>query len=267
MCNENQKRSWWQKWGGLLLLLVLITLVCAGAWGYCYMYLEREKAFEWTDPVGVWFSGLAFAGVIYAIFLQRQELELQRKELRDTREVFEGQRDLMQNQVEVMSRQNTQNAFFQVLDAQERVIERIRYTDPRSQTPRYGDEALERIRRALKHQVELAGDLPGSRSLIAEKLEETVYTEIANPYLAVLQNTLTFIDRGAHDERQKEDLATLLTGFLTQDRLYVACVYGITEEANGNLKPLLEKYMILRNLNTEDIPSCILDEYESLRQV
>ena len=38
------------------------------------------------------FSGLAFAGLIWAIFLQKQELRLQRKELELTRKEFEGQR-------------------------------------------------------------------------------------------------------------------------------------------------------------------------------
>jgi len=39
--------------------------------------------------VNALFSGLAFGGVIYAIFLQRRELELQRQELEWTREELE----------------------------------------------------------------------------------------------------------------------------------------------------------------------------------
>lgn len=38
------------------------------------------------------FSGLAFAGLVTTLFMQRKELELQRKELRQTREVFSVQR-------------------------------------------------------------------------------------------------------------------------------------------------------------------------------
>jgi hypothetical protein len=47
-----------------------------------------HNAAEFGDPFGpasALFSGLAFACVIYAIFLQRYELELQREELKLTR--------------------------------------------------------------------------------------------------------------------------------------------------------------------------------------
>jgi len=46
---------------------------------------NRADFGEMFGAVNTFFSGLAFAGVIYAIFLQRRELELQRHELEMTR--------------------------------------------------------------------------------------------------------------------------------------------------------------------------------------
>lgn len=56
---------------------------------------------EFGDKFGVvnaLFSGLAFAGIIITIYMQREELALQRKELEETREVFEKQSNIMADQ-------------------------------------------------------------------------------------------------------------------------------------------------------------------------
>jgi hypothetical protein len=47
---------------------------------------DRASFGEMFGAANTLFSGLAFAGVIYAILLQRRELELQRVELKMTRE-------------------------------------------------------------------------------------------------------------------------------------------------------------------------------------
>jgi len=54
----------------------------------CLIYETRAERGTFGDMFGAvnsLFSGFAFAGVIYAIFLQRKELQLQRRELRLTR--------------------------------------------------------------------------------------------------------------------------------------------------------------------------------------
>ncbi|MEH2623879.1 hypothetical protein V1292_001934 [Bradyrhizobium sp. AZCC 1719] len=48
-------------------------------------WAERGQVGDLFGSINALFSGLAFAGVIFAILLQRQELALQRQELRDTR--------------------------------------------------------------------------------------------------------------------------------------------------------------------------------------
>ena len=49
--------------------------------------LQDKGAFgDLFGSLNALFSGLAFAGLIYTIYLQRQELELQRTELRENRE-------------------------------------------------------------------------------------------------------------------------------------------------------------------------------------
>lgn len=51
------------------------------------------------------FSGLAFAGVILAILLQREELSLQRKELKLTRDELKKSVDAQRRSLEVLNKQ------------------------------------------------------------------------------------------------------------------------------------------------------------------
>jgi hypothetical protein len=70
-----------------------ISLVLYLTWPISEFSINKAGVFG--DSFGVLtslFSGLAFAGLIWAIFLQKQELRLQRKELELTRKEFEGQR-------------------------------------------------------------------------------------------------------------------------------------------------------------------------------
>jgi signal transduction histidine kinase len=74
-----------------LILISVIVIAVQIFVGYL-VYLkfsnwnERADFGEMFGAVNTLFSGLAFAGVIYAVFLQRRELELQRYELEMTRE-------------------------------------------------------------------------------------------------------------------------------------------------------------------------------------
>lgn len=54
------------------------------------------------------FSGLAFAGVIYAIFLQHEELRLQRQELAETRKVLKRSAEAQEKSEAALNRQITE---------------------------------------------------------------------------------------------------------------------------------------------------------------
>lgn len=78
---------------------VLLCLVVAGLWLACTLAIywlfpdwqTRGTAGDSFGAVNALFSGLAFAGVIYALNLQRKQLEDQQEEMRATRKVTEAQ--------------------------------------------------------------------------------------------------------------------------------------------------------------------------------
>jgi hypothetical protein len=74
----------------LILISLAVTIIQVVVGYLVYLLLpnwnDRASFGDMFGAVSTLFSGLAFAGVIYAIFLQRRELELQRYELEMTRE-------------------------------------------------------------------------------------------------------------------------------------------------------------------------------------
>ena len=75
-------------------------------------WTERGTFGDMFGAVNALFSGLAFAGVIIAIFLQRKELEFQREELELTRGEFEKQTDEFEKQNDNLNIQRFENTFF-----------------------------------------------------------------------------------------------------------------------------------------------------------
>ena len=77
------------KLGGLHKLLIAVFVIWTASIfiiPFCYPELKDRALFG--DSFGVinsLFSGLAFAGIIFTIILQRKELSLQRQELKETR--------------------------------------------------------------------------------------------------------------------------------------------------------------------------------------
>lgn len=85
-------KGWKKYWIEIIGILIGIGIIYV--W-YGFFYFNDgelwEKRGQMGDSFGVLntlFSGLAFAGIVFTIFLQRKELSLQRNELKLTREEF-----------------------------------------------------------------------------------------------------------------------------------------------------------------------------------
>jgi len=96
----------------LFFFVVASGLTCAGS-------MEQGGQFgDIFGAVNALFSGAAFIGIIYTMFLQKEELEEQREELRLTRKEFKAQ-------TAQMEQQNFENTFFRMLDAHKENVKGI----------------------------------------------------------------------------------------------------------------------------------------------
>lgn len=131
---EKQKRN--------LNKTFIITACCATvlvAFSGFIIYLifptnsERGSFGEIFGMINSLFSGLAFAGIIYTILLQRIELELQRDEIAKSTAELEGQKL-------ALNRQNFENKFFQLVNLHHQIVNEIHENWLHRSPPQYNDK-------------------------------------------------------------------------------------------------------------------------------
>ena len=111
---------------GFIIISIVVTVVIIGLWYLTYYLLKdvaetkRGTFGDMFGSVNALFSGLALAGIILTILLQRKELKLQREELRDTRTEFETQN-------ETLKLQRFENTFFSILNLHHQIVAAIDY--------------------------------------------------------------------------------------------------------------------------------------------
>jgi Putative phage abortive infection protein len=118
---ENQKE---EKDIDFVFTSIIVTLVIVGLWiGTFFLLKDKPDTSRGTfgdmfGSINALFSGLALAGIILTILLQRKELKLQREELRDTRTEFETQN-------ETLKLQRFESTFFNLLNLHHQIVNAI----------------------------------------------------------------------------------------------------------------------------------------------
>lgn len=117
----------------LLSVMIVMVLVLFLS-NLCLVFLpydenERGTFGDQFGAVNALFSGLAFAGLIYTIILQRHDLKLQRRDLRLQREELALTRKEMEEQTAEFEKQNEtlkiqrfENTFFNMLSQFQEVV-------------------------------------------------------------------------------------------------------------------------------------------------
>jgi hypothetical protein len=124
----------------LLGVVIILWLACGIG---CYFLLQPPAgAGEFGDMFGAvnaLFSGLAFAGLIITILLQKQELRAQREELRlntealmGQKEELEAQRKEFQIQNSMLKRQTFEATFFNSLNGMQGIVSHLNQTHQKS---------------------------------------------------------------------------------------------------------------------------------------
>lgn len=129
----NEKEKDYTNFKDFFLGILLFTLVII-VWKYSWIYIdesvhsinptknsdEETRAFFGSKfgAIDALFSALAFAGIIFTIFLQRRDLKYQREELKATRKEF-------QIQNETLKIQRFENTFFNLLNQHHQIVSDI----------------------------------------------------------------------------------------------------------------------------------------------
>jgi hypothetical protein len=125
-----------------ILIPVLALILVAGLWYGSYRFMmekvmsDDNNVTDWTvrgqfgdmfGMINALFSGLAFAGIIFTIYLQRQELKAQRRELKLARREFKKQSKAFNDQNDTLWLQRFETTFFNLLSYHVNSINAIKF--------------------------------------------------------------------------------------------------------------------------------------------
>jgi len=104
--DETAQDPTWKSFVAIAFFIVLVLSVYAICMPFLFPKMtDRAQFGDMFGATNPLFSGLAFAGVIYAIVLQRNELRLQRQELAETRRELARSAAAHQETAEIQSTQ------------------------------------------------------------------------------------------------------------------------------------------------------------------
>lgn len=253
----------------IILAIFVCLILCIGGMFLSHWYAERY--FEVSNDenpqallgdsfgaVNALISAFAFAGVIVAIFLERNELKLQRKDLS-----FQQQEFAIQN--ETLQLQRFENTFFNMLTLQQRIVLDLCYKDEKMGKIVQGRELFFFSFEEMVHQVESSNGqedvLIGMRQYLAVN-GLACYDNCRTPsyfdhYFRHLYTIIKFIDSSellSFEEKNK--YTSMVRATLSRYELVWLFYNGLSIAGNPKFKKLIEKYSLLKNIREDLLALC-----------
>ena len=266
-CLKEQYIIWWML--GFVVVMYLLNLSMIF---FVDSSTDRGTFGDQFGAVNALFSGLAFAGLIYTIILQRRDLALQRKDLALQRKELELTRGELKNQTGQQEEQNKilriqrfENTFFQMLTQFQEIVNGLTfsYTMGGNTMERQGREIFYETFEKVFHysDIETNGAEIYRYKGMRELLKETGfkgYVESDTPtcfdhYFRFLYRILKFIKESplvdSYDEEY--EYAAILRSLLSRYELVWLYYNGLSTYGVDKLKPLIERYAMLKSLRDD----------------
>ncbi len=192
------------------------------------------------------FSALAFATLIYTVFLQRNELALQRAELSATRAELAGQRVQLEAQNELMRRDGFESTFFRVLGVLAQIVDSIDLAGGQNEK---GRDCFRKFYERIQRNYAAPQGGRGSEREFVEKVYATFYQRYQGDvghYFRTLYNLIKLVDQsGVEDKHFYTNLVRAQLSNQETLLLFYNCSCGMGRE---KFKPMVEKYALLKNM-------------------
>lgn len=201
MAEEQRKKSfWYRRFWPIFIVITGVWAIFPGLLHWLIPSLmERGQLGDSYGVLNTLFSGFAFVGVIVAIFLQKEQLELQAREMTEMREEAEAQKKEMKNQSLTQRRQQFESTFFNLLEYFKTSSSGIITKNSAENL----SPSLERLRECIED-----ADKKLSSSIRIQSIRHGFdqfyleYDSMFRPYLGQLRNILLFVEKSQFEDRQ-----------------------------------------------------------------
>lgn len=246
--------------------------------GLCWVFLDFAIGGESTELgqfgdkfgfVNALFSGLAFAGLIYTIVLQRKELELQRLELQETRKELSAQTRQFEIQNSTIKKEQFESTFFSLLQQHQMLVNdlylKLDYKERGSND--WIEKSLECHGRGVfkelltkRPQKRLSGETHYFLDIVEGLKEEKYGLDYTSKYppLALLDHyfrnlyrLVKFVDENPYllSLEDKYQYTSIVRSMLSAHELALLFYNCLSYNGNKKFKPLVEKYALLKNID------------------
>lgn len=234
------------------IVLVLIVLT----WGMYWKWVDPHIKDNQFDPLSTLFSGLAFWGVIYAIFLQKSELALQRKELELTRRELRGQKEQLEAQNTTLKQQRFENTFFSFLSLFNSIVDSLEISRAfqLGEPPHVfakGRECFSHYYTEFKNEYttqQRENSDTGHRTLCVSAYDRFADSRQAHVghYFRTLYNIVKFI--ATSEVENKQIYINILRAQLSSSELNLLFYNCLSKYGNLKFKPFIEQYGLLKSM-------------------
>jgi hypothetical protein len=215
------------------------------------------------------FSGLAFAGLIVTMIMQNEDLRLQRKELTATRAELEGQKVQLKLQNQFFEKQIFETTYFNLVRSLNELVSGIELKGGSR-----GRDAIKEIKdwyfgQAAHGMKAHRNDGKSDEEIFQYALREyhviyEDYNDDLGNYFRLLYRIVKFVD-GSRIEG-KRLYSDILRAQLSNSEVALLLANGLSEHGIRRMKPLIEKYHLLKHLHPNDhaVMALLCARYESI---
>lgn len=281
--NDDEPKSWYVWAIGILVCLDvwIVGAIITYIWADWYFEgdtknIEQNKAIfgDSFGAVNALISAFAFGAMIVNFYFQRYELKLQRKELKAQRKEFTAQRMEFEQQNQTLGLQRFDNTFFNMLKLQQEIVDGLEYapTDNYIITNKNNEKTRIVYRGREVFMKLFDNDLTSFPSILNSIRKDGVSSychsknvSILDHYFRHLYTILNYIDKSPDIDNfscivegedkdksiyeKKYEYAKILRATLSRYELIFLYYDGLSDFGKVKLKPLIEKYSMLNNLN------------------
>lgn len=250
----------WTKWVFIIVLVLYLGYFSVMCWLFPGNLEKRGQFGDMFGALGALFSGLAFAGLIITIMQQREDLKnqrdeinlqredleaqtealrLQKEEIAQTNEELKSQRKEMEEQNKTIMLQRFENTFFNMLNLQMNIFEKVRYQTTGNVV--CGEEAIRHI-------------FSRFRASITNLDVNNIYFGELDHYNRHLAQILKLIDQTDFlSKAEKYNYVGLLTSHMSYYELTMFFYYCVSPDGRKGAKELVEKYALFRDFGENTV--------------